>query len=307
MNAQARRQTTDARGPGAASLLRVLGRRQRGLLVGTLLAVAIYAAPAGLAATSADGSIRARASITGGHAANPAAWGFAIALLERGKLACSGSVIAPTKVLTAAHCVRTDPSQLSVVANRPVLASGAVGEVIGVTAAAVHPDFPLTQRHDLAVLTLARPTTAPAIPLPNPAEPVNSSPVPGNVLAIAGFGRRNPIAFGKPKAGSLFETNVRVRSACNRYGPAFSPTSMICALGRPIGRLVLNRSACFGDSGGPMVLNSPLGPRLVGVSSYVVSVTGGRFKGALCGFRKVPAVWARVVAGLDFIKANLAA
>jgi secreted trypsin-like serine protease len=267
---------------------------------------AICAGTAGLTAATAAGSARAQASITGGHPANPAAWGFTVAILERGKLACSGSVIAPTKVLTAAHCARGDPTRLVVVANRLALRNTAVGEAIGVTGAAVHPDFPLTRLHDLAVLTLAQPTTAPAIALPDPTEPINASPVPGNVLQIAGFGARNPIAAGKAKLGRLFATTVRVRTACRRYGPRFFETSMICALGKPIGRLVLNRSACFGDSGGPMVLNSPLGPRLVGVSSYVVSVVQGRFRGALCGFHKAPAVWARVSDGLDFIQENLA-
>jgi trypsin len=284
----------------------MLGRSAGDLAAAVLVAAAASVAVAGLAAARADGSARAQASVTGGHIANPAAWGFAVAVLEGGRLVCSGSVIAPTKVVTAAHCVRGDPAQLAVVANRPILRNPAVGEVIGVAAAAVHPDFPLTQRHDLAVLTLTHATTARAIALPSPAEPVDTSLAPGSVLPIAGFGRRNPIAFGKPLSGALFATSVRVRNSCIRYGPVFSAASMICALGRPIGRLVLNRSACFGDSGGPMVLNTPLGPRLVGVSSYVISVVRGRYRGALCGFRKVPAVWARVADGLGFLQASLA-
>jgi trypsin len=281
------------------------GRRLRELLAGGLLAVVLCAAGAGVAAAKADASPRAQSSVIGGHLANPAVWGFAVAIQQDGQFICTGSVIAPTKVLTAAHCVRTDPARLAVVANRPFLANAAVGEVIPVTGAIVDPEFPLTLQHDLAVLTLARPTTAPAIALPNPAEPVRSSPAPGDALQIAGFGRRNPIARGKPRVGILTATTVRVRNACIRYGSNFSPTAMICALGRPIGKLVLNRSACFGDSGGPMVLNSPLGPRLVGVSSYVISVLGGRYRGALCGFRKVPAVWTRVTDALPFIQENL--
>src|SRR5215207_2792092 len=41
----------------------------------------------------------------GGGAANPAQFPYAVAIFRKGHMHCSGSVIGPTKILTAGHCV----------------------------------------------------------------------------------------------------------------------------------------------------------------------------------------------------------
>jgi secreted trypsin-like serine protease len=70
---------------------------------------------------------------------------------------------------------------------------------------------------------------------------------------------------------------------------------MICALGRKIrrihSRLPFHTTSCIGDSGGPVVANTPAGPRLVGV------VSAGPFP---CGL-DAPSIYARVSSRLGFI------
>ena len=56
--------------------------------------------------------------IVGGGKANAAGWQFAVALEQKRRLICTGSLIAPTKVLTAAHCAKGGKrKQLSVFAG----------------------------------------------------------------------------------------------------------------------------------------------------------------------------------------------
>jgi hypothetical protein len=49
-------------------------------------------------------------------------------------------------------------------------------------------------------------------------------------------------------------------------------------------------SACFGDSGGPLIADSPTAPRLIGVVSW----------GPSCGERRDPEIYANAVAGRRF-------
>jgi secreted trypsin-like serine protease len=255
----------------------------------------------GMWVSTSAGQPRAGASIIGGTPANPNAWGFTVGILDRGRFICSGSVIAPTKILTAAHCaVDTSPSRLTVVAGRQSLTNGTQGEVINVGSVSVHPDYG-SVLHDLAVLTLTRPTSVPPIALAAPGEDAAVSTA-GTILQVAGFGDRNPTIFGKRHAGVLEATNERVRSNCLRdIGAGFSSDAMVCTLGRRIGRLPVHRGTCYGDSGGPLVEQTTSGPRLVGVTSQ-----GRPFGVLVCG-AKTYDVFARVSSDLGFIRAAIGA
>ena len=212
-------------------------------------------------------------------------------------------MIAPTKVLTAAHCVvGLRVGRLGVVVGRPRLRNTRVGARIAVVAKSVHPDFLKNGRHDLALLTLASPTSVPPI-APATREEDDAAAQPGHVLRVAGWGSRDP--FGARYPRFLKKTNQRVLSIrrCKRIygGRAFSGVSMICATGRRAPRwsrtfrFRINMSPCFGDSGGPLVADTPDGPRQVGVVS---------FGGPICGDAYFPAVYARVSDGLSFIEGS---
>lgn len=267
-----------------------------------LLALALTAGAASARAGKRGGAPVAQASIIGGGKADPARWQFMAAVTRRGRLHCGGSVIAPTKVLTAAHCIKSvNPATLSVVVGRRRLADRSSGEVVGVTTAVAHPDFVLSQLHDVGVLTLAHPVSAPPIGLPS-AEEGATLGRPGQLMRVAGWGAQNPFRFSLPR--DLKRTTERVRSGnrcANAYDRLYSATTMICALGKKMkrfGRPSIHSSACSGDSGGPLVADTPTGPKAVGTVS---------FGGAFCGLPAAPTVYSRVSDSLDFLAQQLAA
>src|ERR1700750_2413231 len=101
-----------------------------------LMAVLACACALGAVALSpaATAAPVARSSIVGGSAANPADWPYAVAIFRKGHMHCSGSVIAPTKVLTAGHCVAGfNLANFQVIVGRPNLRATTTGQAIRVT------------------------------------------------------------------------------------------------------------------------------------------------------------------------------
>src|SRR4029450_6235411 len=93
----------------------------------------------------------------------PAVAGIAILNVNGSVAGCSGSLVSPSVVLTAAHCVTSGP-----VAIRTVFFPGGVEADYDVAAYAVHPEFSPTRLADadIALLPLATPVRgrAPAPP-----------------------------------------------------------------------------------------------------------------------------------------------
>ena len=273
-----------------------LRRRRWNLMVALACACALSAVAVPAPAPAAA---RARASIVGGGPANPAQWPYAVAIFRKGHMHCSGSVIGPTKVLTAGHCVAGfNLANFQVIIGRPDLRVKSAGQVIGVSSGRVHPDFEQTGLHDVAVLNLAQPTSAPPVPLASPQQSAAAT-VPGATLRVAGYGATNP--FGVHLSRFLKQTFeiVRTDHRCLKAytRDLFAPESMICSLGakrKKPGRFKIHTSACSGDSGGPLIADTPTGAVEVGTVS---------FGGALCGLPAAPSVYSRVAASLGFINA----
>ena len=196
-------------------------------------------------------------AIVGGTPARVAdtPWVVAITTTD-GQLICGGALVAPDKVMTAAHCAtvkgvfgknQRPAEQLRVIAGRTDLRDSGAGIEAAVTTVWRHPDYrEVTQGDDVAVLTLARALPYRTIALGEA----------GDDGVVLGWGRT---AENTPPAMSLRKVTVPILSdqECVLKEPDFRPGAMLCA-GRG------GRDACTGDSGGPLVVRG----RLAGVVSF---------------------------------------
>src|SRR4051794_539253 len=174
------------------------GRRlwwRRTAALGTLCALsALLVGPAGATAASPG----ARTSIIGGDVATIEAFpSLTYIAAETGKnegFACTGTVISPRVILTAAHCVEdltvggfTPPREYTVVTGRGNPRDDDGGNVLTVGATHVFPRFDPGPAHgDAALLVLSSPTSAPPIALAGAAD--GSLYAGGAEVLLAGWG-----------------------------------------------------------------------------------------------------------------------
>src|SRR5687768_2090750 len=120
------------------------------------LALSVFVCAALLAPTLSHGGT-AHTSVVGGTTAEAGEYPWQIALLKKQGnqlyFICGGTLIAPQRVVTAAHCTSGSAGSLKVLVGTQLLSSG--GSILNVSSYADHPSYSSsTDRFDAAVLEL---------------------------------------------------------------------------------------------------------------------------------------------------------
>ncbi|XP_017262498.1 transmembrane protease serine 9 [Kryptolebias marmoratus] len=230
--------------------------------------------------------------IIGGVTARRGEWPWIGSLQYQRLHICGATLIHNKWLLTAAHCVNSDPSPTNwAVSLGSVLRSGVGALVVPIQRVIIHPAFNGTNmNHDVALLELSVPApmsyTIQPVCLPSPVHRFLRTAE----CFIAGWGSMK-------EGGSL--TNLLQKAAvsiidqtdCRQsYGNVLT-TNMMCA-----GFMQGGKDTCLGDSGGPLTCRHLSGQWFIaGVTSW----------GHGCGRTGFPGVYTRVTSIRKWISTHL--
>ena len=239
-------------------------------------------------------------AVVGGNDAAPGEYPSVAHVVIDGNFQCTGTLITPTQVITAAHCGSIVPGGI---ANVPI---GQPGQLITVSIGAYRAPFDDGENHlgtsvtvnpgwtgvgsvshDAAIVTLDSASSKPPVKVASAAE--RSLWSPGTMATIAGYGVTE--ADGD-QPDVLQEARVPIVAdsvAAEAYpylvdgvDPLFGGFESATQLGAgfPNGGV----DTCQGDSGGPLFVTASDGLRLVGDTSY----------GAGCAEPGFPGIYGRL-------------
>ncbi|MFO0596419.1 MAG: trypsin-like serine protease [Myxococcaceae bacterium] len=228
--------------------------------------------------------------IVGGTDADIAAVPWQVAVMDASWFQyCGGSIIAPSWVLTAAHCEVKVGDKIGA-ANSKLSTIRTAGQIRTVTQAITFPGYVTSEKgKDVMLVQVNAPfdlsgANAKAIPLATEADAALFAP--GKVVTVSGWGttRSNGSSpDGLKRVDVDVSTQAQISSA---YGTLTADQ---------LGAMRAGKDSCQGDSGGPLFVGSGSSAKLVGVVSW----------GEGCAVAGKPGMYARVASFQSWIASKI--
>ena len=203
------------------------------------------------------------APIVGGDKVASGRWPDVVAVIGHAGV-CTGTLIAPDVVLTAGHCIEIEPYK--VITHTTDHAHPYRGDHIRVKWSRAYPNW--RERYDVGVIMLDH-IARPRVRTVASACHANVRLAAGAPVHVVGFGLTTPGASDRNT--EMYEATMGVIDPFCEHAPgcepSIAPKGEFAAGGRGV-------DTCFGDSGGPALIDTADGPVLVGVVSRGLAVPG---------------------------------
>lgn len=181
-------------------------------------------------------------------------------LMFDGQSGCTGTLVTPDAVLTAGHCLQGVTADQVTFAVGPDVTGTAQG--YPVASLAVHPQYQdggeAGPTYDIAVMRLAEP----AAEQPMAFNADDATGFAGRPVLLVGYGLTARPSEGGDATGVKHSVEIPIQGVSEQFLDF---------------TIVEGKTGCFGDSGGPALLDLGAGPAVVGVTSWGDTDCNGEF------------------------------